>query len=169
MSDYFCQWCYDRGLRYADNGHPWPHAIDCPSNPQRKNVLEKSPDPTVARVCAQMVERSKAGLEKYGKTTAESPLSHREWLAHAEEEMTDAAIYLRRARETAEDTERKLAAMTERYNIAAGVLVEIMSQQDDSRSEHWDAVDYFRGVALDALQRIKAVSAIRTSPDSQTG
>lgn len=77
---------------------------DCPS----VEAGAQSPDPTVNLVIAQMVERSKAGLEKYGATTAANPLTHAEWLAHAEEEMTDAAIYLRRARQTAEETERRL-------------------------------------------------------------
>ncbi len=31
-ADYFCQWCYDRGLRYQDDGTPWRHATECPRN-----------------------------------------------------------------------------------------------------------------------------------------
>lgn len=33
--DYFCQWCYDRGLRYPDNGKPWGHAPGCPNAPEK--------------------------------------------------------------------------------------------------------------------------------------
>lgn len=29
--DYFCQWCYDKGLRCQGEG-PWKHAIECPNN-----------------------------------------------------------------------------------------------------------------------------------------
>jgi|SRR6187402_3343536 len=35
---YFCQWCYDRGLRYPDNGKPWAHAIGCPHGPAAATV-----------------------------------------------------------------------------------------------------------------------------------
>jgi hypothetical protein len=29
--DYFCQWCYDNGLRYPDDGKPWRHGRGCPN------------------------------------------------------------------------------------------------------------------------------------------
>lgn len=34
----FCQWCYDHGLRYSKAG-PWPHAKDCPNNPDRSKPV----------------------------------------------------------------------------------------------------------------------------------
>ena len=37
------------------------------------------------------------GINKYGTTVAENPLSLREWLVHAKEEALDQAIYLQRA------------------------------------------------------------------------
>lgn len=32
--EYFCQWCYDHGLRYPDDGLPWRHSNQCPNRPQ---------------------------------------------------------------------------------------------------------------------------------------
>lgn len=50
-----------------------------------------------AMVCADIEKRQKLGIQKYGTTVAENPLSHREWLDHAYQEALDMAIYLRRA------------------------------------------------------------------------
>jgi hypothetical protein len=50
-----------------------------------------------AEVCADILERQKKGMAKYGTTVADNPLSLRQWLQHAYEEHLDAAIYLRRA------------------------------------------------------------------------
>lgn len=50
-----------------------------------------------AIVCADIAERQRLGLAKYGCTVAENPLSLREWLRHAYEETLDKAVYLRRA------------------------------------------------------------------------
>jgi len=36
--DYFCQWCYDQGLRYPDDGRPWAHAVDCPHRQNRRST-----------------------------------------------------------------------------------------------------------------------------------
>jgi len=52
---------------------------------------------TEARVCLDIIARQKKGIEKYGTTVAQNPLSHKEWLQHAYEEALDMAIYLRRA------------------------------------------------------------------------
>jgi hypothetical protein len=52
---------------------------------------------TEARVCLDIIARQQKGIEKYGTTVAQNPLSHKEWLQHAYEEALDMAIYLRRA------------------------------------------------------------------------
>ena len=52
---------------------------------------------TEARVCLDIIARQKKGIEKYGTTVAQNPLSHKEWLQHAYEEALDMAIYLRRS------------------------------------------------------------------------
>jgi len=57
---------------------------------------------TEARVCLDIIARQKKGIEKYGTTVAQNPLSHKEWLQHAYEEALDMAIYLRRAIEEIE-------------------------------------------------------------------
>lgn len=55
------------------------------------------PEGTEARVCAEIAARQQMGINKYGTTVAENPLSLREWLVHAKEEALDQAIYLQRA------------------------------------------------------------------------
>ncbi len=52
---------------------------------------------TEARVCADIAERQRRGVAKYGTTVASNPLPTRQWLQHAYEEALDFAIYLRRA------------------------------------------------------------------------
>lgn len=47
--------------------------------------------------------RKKRGLEKYGVSVAENPLSLREWLQHQYEELLDAAIYCKRAMREIDD------------------------------------------------------------------
>lgn len=47
-------------------------------------------------VVNDIVDRQKRGLNKYGVSVANNPLSLREWHQHAYEEALDLAIYLRR-------------------------------------------------------------------------
>jgi hypothetical protein len=49
------------------------------------------------KVAADIFERQRVGLKKYGVSVKDNPLSLREWLQHAYEESLDHAIYLRRA------------------------------------------------------------------------
>jgi len=48
-------------------------------------------------VCEDIESRQIKGLNKYGTTVADNPLSLREWLQHQYEELLDAAVYCRRA------------------------------------------------------------------------
>ncbi len=57
---------------------------------------------TEARVCADIAKRQQVGIAKYGTTVKDNPLSLREWLQHAYEEMLDSAVYLKRAMEEME-------------------------------------------------------------------
>lgn len=50
-----------------------------------------------AEVCKDIVARQQMGIAKYKTTVAENPLSLRDWLQHAYEEVLDNAIYLKRA------------------------------------------------------------------------
>lgn len=50
-----------------------------------------------ALVCADIARRQQVGIDKYGTTVADNPLSLRDWLNHAYEEALDQAIYLKRA------------------------------------------------------------------------
>ena len=48
-------------------------------------------------VAADIFERQRIGLKKYGVSVKDNPLPLRDWLQHAYEESLDHAIYLRRA------------------------------------------------------------------------
>jgi hypothetical protein len=51
---------------------------------------------TEAQVCADIAERQRKGVKKYGTTVADNPLPIVGWLTHAYEEVLDLAIYLRK-------------------------------------------------------------------------
>jgi hypothetical protein len=50
-----------------------------------------------ADVCMDIASRQAFGIHKYGRTVADNPLTHKQWLQHAYEECLDQAIYLKRA------------------------------------------------------------------------
>jgi len=56
-------------------------------------------DPIVESVISSFRARSARGIEKYGTTLADNPLSLLEWLTHIKEEMQDAVLYLERAKQ----------------------------------------------------------------------
>lgn len=62
----------------------------------QKNLGEQ-PTGTEARVCALVAQRQAFGINKYGTTVADNPLTHRQWLQHGLEEALDLAVYLQRA------------------------------------------------------------------------
>lgn len=49
------------------------------------------------QVTQDIMDRQKRGLNKYGVSVANNPLSLREWLQHSYEEKLDDVIYMRRA------------------------------------------------------------------------
>ena len=57
----------------------------------------KSPDANVEKNRELLLQRSVVGLDKYGVTTVDSPISHRDWLQHALLEALDMANYLQAA------------------------------------------------------------------------
>ena len=63
---------------------------------------------TEARVCLDIMVRQMRGIEKYGTTVEDNPLSLKEWLQHAYEETLDKAVYLRRAIEELEKQSEKI-------------------------------------------------------------
>ena len=56
-------------------------------------------DPVVDRVIKQFSERSRIGIDKYGKTLSENPLSLLEWLEHLKQELMDATLYIERSKD----------------------------------------------------------------------
>lgn len=55
------------------------------------------PTDTEQAVIADILERQRKGILKYGKTVAQSRIALRAWLQHLYEELLDAAIYVKRA------------------------------------------------------------------------
>ena len=49
-----------------------------------------------AEVCADIARRQQMGINKYGTTVAENPLSLLDWMRHEYEEQLDAVVYKRR-------------------------------------------------------------------------
>lgn len=49
------------------------------------------------QVTQDIMDRQKRGLNKYGVSVANNPLTLREWLVHSYEEKLDDVIYMRRA------------------------------------------------------------------------
>lgn len=54
----------------------------------------REPTGTERRVCDLIAQRQSLGLNKYGTTVAENPLTLRQWLVHQQEELLDAANHL---------------------------------------------------------------------------
>lgn len=54
-------------------------------------------DDTERLVMIDIARRQIQGMEKYGTSVADNPLSLREWLQHQYEELLDAAVYCKRA------------------------------------------------------------------------
>ena len=54
-------------------------------------------DSVVEAVRADLLQRSQAGIAKYGVTLDRTDLNMRDWLQHAYEEALDMANYLKRA------------------------------------------------------------------------
>lgn len=90
MSDYKCQLCK----------HEWMYPpARCP-NCQGQSELapaQCSASGVEAEVCADIAARQQRGIQKYGTTVSENPLSLEQWLQHAYEECLDQAIYLKKA------------------------------------------------------------------------
>ena len=62
--------------------------------PHRRKI--EGPTGIEAIVCADIAERQRTGIAKYGTTVADNPLTAKQWARHAYEECLDQAVYLRR-------------------------------------------------------------------------
>jgi hypothetical protein len=71
-------------------------------NSDGANASSISLSGTEFRVCHDIADRQRLGINKYGTTVASNPLPLRQWLQHAYEECLDQAVYLRRAIEEME-------------------------------------------------------------------
>lgn len=56
--------------------------------------MQKKTDPIVERVRQKLLDRSLAGMEKYGTGLYRTDLTRLDWLRHAQEEALDMANYL---------------------------------------------------------------------------
>ena len=64
-------------------------------------------DSCVAAVIQSHKDRAEFGLNKYGTTVADNPLSLLEWLQHLQEELMDAAVYVERLKRDVRDNAAK--------------------------------------------------------------
>lgn len=79
--------------------------------PQPDEVFDQEPKPepqptgVEARICKDITSRQQLGIQKYGTTVEENPLSLKDWLQHAYEESLDTAVYLKVAIEKIQNSE----------------------------------------------------------------
>lgn len=93
--------------------------------------------PTTQHAAIIMARRDAVGVQKYGQTVDENPLSAGEWAHHAVEEAADGLKYAIRAREEAEKLEMEVQAL----RTANAALVEKVSLFEDaltSIQEYWN-------------------------------
>lgn len=64
-----------------------------------RNYWYKPADPNVERVVESYLDRADDGMNKYGVTTSDNPLSLPEWLRHLQEELMDSTVYIERTLE----------------------------------------------------------------------
>ena len=64
---------------------------------------------TELQVTNDIASRQLLGINKYGTTVANNPLSLRQWMNHAYEEALDMAIYLKRAIEEMDKIDREIS------------------------------------------------------------
>jgi hypothetical protein len=62
----------------------------------RLRAEQQAADPIIEAVRAKLLQRSRAGIAKYGTTLARTDLDRLAWLRHLQEELLDAAGYLER-------------------------------------------------------------------------
>lgn len=56
--------------------------------------MKEIKDSIVASVVEKYIERSEAGIEKYGTTLEKNLLTFDEWLTHLKQELMDATLYI---------------------------------------------------------------------------
>lgn len=84
--------------------------------------------PTTQHAAIIMALRDIVGVEKYGQTVDENPLSASEWAVHALEECADGLKYAIRAREEAEKLEMEFQAL----RTANAALVERVKKLEEA-------------------------------------
>ena len=56
--------------------------------------MKEIKDSIVASVVEKYIERSEAGIEKYGTTLERNLLTFDEWMTHLQQELMDATLYI---------------------------------------------------------------------------
>lgn len=56
--------------------------------------MKEIKDKIVASVIEKYIERSEAGIEKYGTTLERNLLTFDEWMTHLQQELMDATLYI---------------------------------------------------------------------------
>ena len=84
------------------------------------------PEGIEAEVCADIARRAAIGLEKYGTTVSDNPLTLRQWLQHGLEEALDLAVYLKRAIAEIDAQEARQAGNLEGWHGCGNVGMEAL-------------------------------------------
>ena len=127
-----------------------------------------SPDQNVERNRQLLLERSVAGLQKYGVTTERSDLTLNDWLQHLLEELLDAANYIQAAMSNAEHD-----ALAHRCSLYEGMLLWILYHHQGGSSRTGLAIRSVLGIeehaALSAEQVKHATNVARQCGDNADG
>lgn len=80
-------------------------------------------------VCVKIQERASAGQQKYGVTMEREDLSLKDWLAHAQQEAMDLAVYLEKIIQREQGAEKLLRSVLRHF------------YQDSSGSHEWSHIE----------------------------
>lgn len=100
---------HDQGLTEACDAAEALLLVDAEKAAQPQQAITGRPATgTEAEVIDDIRRRQALGINKYGVTVRDNPLSFRQWLQHAYEECLDQAIYLKRAMEEMDRSQEEL-------------------------------------------------------------
>lgn len=101
-------------------------------------LMKFTPSRVIINNCIELIQREQVGLNKYGVSLTDAPLTHEQVLQHLLEEQLDAANYTRKALMTASESHVDYAKLRKCVEILLrrieGMQPDVMTQlrKDDS-------------------------------------
>ena len=137
-----------------------------------------SPDQNVERNRQLLLERSLAGLQKYGTTTERGDLTLKQWLQHLLEELLDAANYIQAAMSNNQQQEprvngytKKLAyedeALVDRCNLLEGLLLWALYHHQGANSVVGQPIRQALGMSQSASLSTEQINRARAAGEKQ--